>query len=657
MSIAGLTSIGVSGLDAAQFGLTTTGNNIANSGTAGYNRETVGYQEGVGSFAGVGYLGTGVQVSGVNRVYSQFLAAQVNQSQTQYSQLNTYYQQVQQIDNMLGSPTAGLSSSLSNLFAQLQTASSAPGDAATRQTVLGAAQSLATTFQSLSGSLSQLSTSVNGQIGDDVTQVNSYAKQIASLNQAILTAQTSANGAAPNALLDQRDQAVASLNQLVQANVVKASDGSYNVFIGTGQTLVMGQQNFSLKAVPSASDPTQTTIGYQGPSGTTVAVPEGSIAGGALAGLLSFRAQTLNPTQNALGAMALTLADSFNGQNQLGIDLNGQPGGNIFSVAPPTVLANAANSATGGVSATVANAAQLTTSDYTLAYDGTNYTLTRTSDGTTWSGTSLPLKNTNGTYPDGLQLSVTNPLAAGDKFTILPTRDAASSLAVTMTDPSKLALAGAVATAKGSANTGSGAIDAGSVDATYLAAPLSSPVTLTYNGGPPSTLSFSPAGAAVTATVNGTATTYAAGTPVPYTPGTPTQLSFGGITVNLSGAPANGDTFTVSPNTSGVSDSRNGQLLSALQTAKTMAGGTASFTDVYAKLVSDIGSTTSQYQTTSTAQSNLLKQATNAQSSVSGVNMDEEAANLLNYQQMYQANSKVIQIASTLFDTILNLNP
>ncbi|MBU6494058.1 MAG: flagellar hook-associated protein FlgK, partial [Burkholderiales bacterium] len=209
----------------------------------------------------------------------------------------------------------------------------------------------------------------------------------------------------------------------------------------------------------------------------------------------------------------------------------------------------------------------------------------------------------------------------------------------------------------GATNTGSGAIDAGSVDTSYPAAPLSSPVTLTYNSGPPSTLSFAPAGAAVTSTVNGTATTYAAGTPVPYTPGTPTQLSFGGITVNLSGAPANGDTFTISPNASGVSDSRNGQLLSALQTANTMAGGTASFTDVYAKLVSDIGSTTAQYQTTSTAQSNLLKQATNAQSSVSGVNMDEEAANLLSYQQMYQANSKVIQIASTLFDTILNLNP
>ncbi|MBN9117347.1 MAG: flagellar hook-associated protein FlgK, partial [Pandoraea sp.] len=225
-----LINIGMSGLNASQFALNTTGNNISNSGTAGYNRQVVDYTQADSQFAGVGYVGQGVLVSDVSRVYDQFLSNQVNQAQTQYSQLNTYYQQISQINNALGSSTTGLSASMSTFFTNLQTIVTAPNNSATRATVISSAQTLTSMFQSLSGTLSSLRTSVNGNITQATTQINTYAKQIASLNDAILQAQGNGTHTMPNDLLDQRDQAVASLNAIVQTNIVKDTNGSYNVF-------------------------------------------------------------------------------------------------------------------------------------------------------------------------------------------------------------------------------------------------------------------------------------------------------------------------------------------------------------------------------------------------------------------------------------------
>ncbi|WP_281718941.1 flagellar hook-associated protein FlgK [Pandoraea apista] len=658
-----LINIGMSGLNASQFALNTTGNNISNSGTAGYNRQIVNYAQASSQYAGVGYLGQGVLVTDVSRVYDQFLSNQVNQAQTQYSQLNTYYQQISQINNALGSSTTGLSATMSTFFTNLQNIVSAPANSATRATVVSSAQTLTSMFQSLSGTLSTLRNSVNGSITQSTDQINVYAKQIAQLNDAIVQAQANGGGATPNDLLDQRDQAVASLNAIVQTNVVKASDGSYNVFVGNGQSLVTGNSAFQMTTVASTNDPSQLTIAYVTQNGTKVPIPESSITGGSLAGLLSFRSGALTQAQNTLGQIAMSLAGTFNAQNKLGLDLYGQLGGDFFTVPSPTIVANTSNSNGAVLNSTITDASKVTASDYNVTFDGANYTLTRQSDGAKWTagapatpGAPLAFTDSSGkAFDDGFNVTASN-LVAGDSFTIEPTRNAAGNIGVAITDPGKIALAAPILASTPSSNGGSLKTDQGSVDANYLAAPLTSPVTFTFNKNATTGAITLVAPSPMTVTVNGTTTTYAAGDVVPYDATNGAKITLGGMTVNVSGTPADGDKLTIAPNASGATtDNRNGLALSALQNDKTKVGGKDSYASAYANLVSYVGSTTNTYKATSAAQQTLLTQAQTAQQSNSGVSLDEEAANLIKYQQLYQANSKVIQTASQLFDTILQM--
>ncbi|VVE51231.1 flagellar hook-associated protein FlgK [Pandoraea aquatica] len=658
-----LINTGMSGLNAAQFALSTTGNNVANAGTAGYNRQIVDYSQAASQYSGAGYIGTGVLVNDVSRVYSQFLSNQTNQAQTQYSQLNTYYQQISQINNALGSSTTGLSATMSQFFTNLQNIVSAPANSATRATVVSSAQTLASMFQSLSGTLSTLRSSTNASISQSTDQINVYAKQIAQLNDAIVQAQANGGGASPNDLLDQRDQAVASLNAIIQTNVVKAQDGTYNVYVGNGQSLVTGNSAYQLTTMASTNDPSELTIAYVTPNGTKVPVPESSITGGSLAGLLSFRSGALTQAQNSLGQIALSLAGTMNAQNQLGLDLYGQLGGNLFTVPNPTIVANTKNSNGAVLNSTITDASKVTASDYNVTFDGTNYTMTRSSDGAKWTapvpgtpGAPLAFTDSSGNaFNDGFNVTVGNNVA-GDSFTIQPTRNAAGNIGVAITDPGKIALAAPILASTPTTNTGSLKTDQGSVDANYLSNVLTTPVSFTFSKNATTGAITLVAPSPMTVTVNGTTTTYAAGDTVPYDAANGAKITMNGMTVNVSGTPADGDKLTISPNAAGATtDNRNGLALSALQNDKTKVGGKDSYASAYANLVSYVGSTTNTYKATSAAQQTLLTQAKSAQQSNSGVSLDEEAANLIKFQQLYQANSKVIQTASQLFDTILQM--
>lgn len=658
-----LINIGMSGLNASQFALNTTGNNISNSGTAGYNRQQVDTAEMGSQYAGSGFLGKGVLVKDVGRVYDKFLANQVNQSQSQYSQLNSYYQQIAQINNALGSSTTGISASMSKFFTDLQSIVTQPNNSATRATVISSAQTLTSMFQSLSGSISQLRDSVNGSMTQSVEQINTYAKSIAKLNDAIIQAKASGDGSTPNDLLDQRDQAVAKLNELIQTDVVKNDDGSYNVFVGNGQSLVMSTASYQLATVPSQQDASQLTVAYVSPNGTKVPLQESSIAGGSLGGLIAFRAGALTTAQNSLGQVALSLTSTFNQQNKLGLDLHGDAGQDFFSVPSPTVIGNKNNADDSQIKASITDGAKVTTSDYQVSYDGSSYQLTRLDDGETWTAGSSadgePLKFTDldgNQFDEGIAVTV-GKMTKGDSFTIQPTRNAAEGVGVASTDPSRIALAAPIIASAGTNNAGSLKVDQGSVNADYVGNPLTSPVTLTFGRDAATGGTTFVAPSALTVTVNGTDTTYNAGQTVPYdsTQGAAT-ITMNGIVLNVSGNPEVGDTITVNPNTAGaVTDNRNGLALSALQNDKTQVGGSESYASAYSNMVSYVGSTTNQYKATAAAQQTLLQQAQTAQQSMSGVNLDEEAANMIKFQQLYQANSKVIQSASTMFDTILQI--
>lgn len=537
-------SIGQSALTAAQVGAATTGHNIANASTPGYSRQVVVQGAAISQNFGFGFLGQGTVISTVKRVYNEFLANQVQGAQASKSALDSYYAQIKQVDNMLADPEAGLSPALQAFFGSVQTLTTDAASIPARQTVLSNAEALAARIQGMASRLTEIDRGINSQVAGSVEAINTYAEQIARLNDAIGKA-ARATGQPPNDLLDQRDQLVLDLNKEIKTTVVKQGDGDYNVFIGNGQPLVVGTQTSRLFATASPTDPQKIDVAYKASNGDTVYVGDNAFVGGALGGALKFRSESLVAAQNALGRIAIGLAATFNAQHQAGFDLNGAAGGAFFSAGAPVVGPNIANTGTAAISATVVNAGALTTSNYTLRYDGSNYTLTRLADNSSTTFASLPQTI------DGIAIDLTGgAAAAGDNFLIRPTAMGASGFAVTLSDPAGITAADA--------------------------------------------------------------------------PG-------------------------------GVGNNVNALALAALQTANTLANGTTTFQGAYGQLVSAVGNKTRELEVTGKAAGNLLQQATTAHQTESGVNLDEEATNLLRYQQAYQAAAKMMQIAKEMFDLLASL--
>ncbi len=630
-------STGLSGLNAAQAGMATTQHNIANANTPGYSMQRNVQAASSALYTGSGFIGQGTNVSTVQRAYNDFIGNQLLQAQAQASQLSTYQTQITQIDNVLADPNAGLAPAMQNFFNSLQTLSNMPDSIPARQGVLSNAQSLVARFQSISQQLTDVNTSVNGQITNSVSSINSLAQQIAALNQNIVVAQ--GTGQPPNDLMDQRDLMISQLNQQIKASVVKQTDGSYNIFVGNGQPLVVGQKASSLVATPSSSDPTRVDVSYNA-NGVIVPMQQNNLQGGVLGGLVAFREQSLVPAQNALGRIAIGIADSANQQNQLGVDLNGALGGTVFSVGTPYLGAASNNIGNAVLSASITSASALTTSDYTLqATGGGSYTLTRLSDNTVTNLAALPQT------VDGITINLASGASiAGDIYTLRPTANASQTLAVTILDPNKLAAAAPILANSALANLGSGKISNGAVQAP-LNANVQAPVTITFNA------IVLPA-TQPTYTVTGAVPAVAA--PIAYTPGTSIALAYNGWTAQISGTPAAGDVFNVSANAAAVGDNRNALLLAGLQN-QNMFGGTTTLQGAYDQLVGQVANTTQAMTQSSTAQTTMVTQLVQAQQSVSGVNLDEEAANLIRYQRAYQAAGKAIQVANTMFDTLLNL--
>ena len=625
----GLFGIGISGLTAAQTGLVTTGHNIANADTPGFHRQEVLQKNAMPLSAGSGFIGQGVRVDVVRRIYDDFLETQATRAQAQSSYYSTYNSQVSQIDNLLSDPGAGLAPVLQDFFSGVHELAANPGSAPARQAMLSTAETLATRLQSLDGRLREISTGVNVQVESMVVTINTYASEIATLNNRIVAA----NGRPdqpPNDLMDQRDHLVSELNKLVGATSRVAADGNITVSIGTGQTLVSANDAFRLQAVPSRERPGQTDVAYVAGSSTVFLPPQG-LTSGSLGALLAFRAGALTDAQNDLGRVAAGLAQTFNDQHRLGQDINGAMGGDFFGFAGPAVTGYSLNAGTAAIGASIADASALTASDYRLVFTGGAYQLTRLSDNTTTTYAALPQT------VDGVTIQLTGGAPAnGDSFIIQPTAFAARDFRVAIANPNQVAAAAPIRTGSLATNAGTGKISAGVANAVDVN--LRQPVTITFTG--PTTFD-----------VTGVGT----GNPVglAYTPGTP--ITYNGWTVSITGDPAAGDAFNVVSNTGGTADNRNASRLADLQSANTLNGGTTTYQGAYGLLTTSVGNRAREMDISSQAQDAIVQNARASQQSVSGVNLDEEAANLMRYQQAYQASGKVIQVATVLFDTILGL--
>lgn len=630
--------IGVSGLLTAQNQLQTTSHNISNAYTPGFKRQEVMLSTNIPQSLGVGFIGRGVQATTVQRIYSQFLVSQSLQVQTKSQSLDSNYSHIKQLDNMFSEATSGLSPTLQSFFSAIQDVATNPSVVSSRQAMLSNAEALVARFQSMDQHMSQMRENVNTQITSSVAEINSLAGQVAEINHQILLAEGAAGGQPVNDMLDQRDELINQLSKLVNTDTVKQSDGSVNVYIGSGQALVVGSQSLSLQAIASPDNPDNLTIGLI--SGTnTIQLPESQITGGALGGIISFRSISLGSAQNVLGRIAITLAQNFNEQHHLGIDLNGNIGEDFFIVPPPEVTSALTNNPASAITAVISDFSALTTSDYQFSHDGTKYTLTRLSDNSSISTLVSPSVATPLTL-DGVSVTGAT-IFPNERFLIQPTINGAKNIAVNITDTTKIAAAGPNRTSAALSNTGTGTISAGIVNSLPLDPNLQQPLTITFHAPYDGQFDVTGVGTGLPATNQ----VYTAGA----------DVSFNGYTFQIDGNTAAGDIFIITPNTNGSADNRNMLLLGALQTTNTLENGTATYQSAYGQLVSQVGNKTRELEVTSKAQANLLAQTERSIQSISGVNLDEEAANLMRFQQAFQASSKVIEISNSLFDSILRI--
>ncbi|MCM7162291.1 flagellar hook-associated protein FlgK [Enterobacter hormaechei] len=430
----------MSGLSAAQSALNTVSNNISSYNVAGYTRQTTILGASNSTLAGGGWVGNGVYVSGVQREYDAFITNQLRAAQNQSSGLTTRYQQMSKIDDVLSDTTNSLSANLQDFFKSLQTLVSNAEDPAARQTVLGKADGLVNQFKTNDQYLRDQDAQVNTAISTSVDQINNYAKQIANLNDQISRLTGVGAGASPNELLDQRDQLVSELNKIVGVDVTVQDSGTYNISIANGYTLVQGSNASQLAAVKSSADPARTTIAYVDAAAGNVEISEKQITTGSLGGLLTFRSQDLDQARNTLNQMALAFADAMNTQHQAGFDANGDKGGKLFDFGSPAVLSNGKNTGSASVTATMTDSTKVQATNYKVEYNGTDWTITRLSDNTSF--TAKPDASRNLSF-DGLNVKISGSANNKDSFIVKPVNDVIVNMDVAISDESKLAMASA----------------------------------------------------------------------------------------------------------------------------------------------------------------------------------------------------------------------
>ena len=664
MTISSLLNIGQRALMANYAALQVTGNNVANANTPGYSRQSVELATAFSQQTGAGFFGKGVDVTTVSRAHDEFLTREAATSASLAAADEARSRQLQQLETVFRTGEDGIGHSAQQLFNAFVDVSNKPQDSAARQVVLARVGDLAARIRAASDQIDSQQAGIAQDLRVAVQSINALTARIASLNRSIANAQ--GTGHAPNDLLDQRETAIAELSKIAQVTTVAAADGTVGVFLGGGQKLVLGGDFTPLTTVPDPFDPAKVQIGIN-EGGTTRAFPDGFIAGGAVAGLLRVQNHDLPDARGLLGQLASAIAGSLNEQQARGIDL-GQPAGPgapLLSIGAASVAPSSNNALAGGVpvasyingsgarvssvSITVVATSELQPSDYELVADPAlpagSYRLTRLSDNTTQTVTS-------GDVVDGFRIDIVAPApAARDRFLLQPVTPSIRSIARALDDPRGIAAASPVTATVAAANTGSAAVASLAAVSASLNPNLTATITFTDDLG---NYSYSLVDTtAALPTVNGTGT-WLAGQPI----------ALNGFALQLSGVPKSGDALVVAKTTVPAGNNGNANALLALRDAalvgqRALGAGVVApgvnFTDAYAAALAAIGVRVQSAGLAADQSAAVASDAKTAVAEKAGVNLDEEAARLIQYQQSYQAAARILQVAQSVFDTLLRV--
>lgn len=655
----GFLGTGVSGLQAAQQQLNTTSHNIANVNTEGYSRQQAILQTRDAADAGAVFIGQGVNVVQTRRIFDAILINSNRDNISSFSEQDVLFTRSSRVDALLSDPEVGISAMMQEFFGAVNDMNINPSLDGPRQVVLSSAELLAAQFNNFSRELNKEIDLVNQTINVIVEEVNTLTQGIADLSAAILSASSANDTSPPNDLLDRRDKALNELAELVSiTTVTEESNGleRLNVMAGNGLPLVIGGVASTLASSTSSEDPTRQD--FRLTTGNTSTTVNNGVNGGRLGGLMNYRDNLVNSSLNQIGIVALGLQSTFNDQHQLGVDLNGALGGLFFGDINSTtavdnrVIENSDNTGNENLGANIVDVNALVDSNYQVTYDGANYNVIRESD----LASLGPFAALPATI-DGFELvSLSGAPAVGDRYMITPTRRAAEEFSVNIADITEIAAAQPVNGQASTTNTGSGEIRDVTILDTTTTTTFATAGVLT----PEITIQFDPA-VANQYTIVPTNPASAALGPFVFTPGQDNTITISDIPAGtpaayeivLGGQPGLGDQFNFDYNGSGIGDNRNGLRLSNLETTKTLNGGFSSYNDAYGALVSDIGSFTREARINAQVSEDLLAQSETSILETSGVNLDEEAANLIRFQQAYQAAAQIISIAGSVFDTLI----
>lgn len=619
---------GLSGLQAFQRALDATSQNIANSNTEGYVRQRADFSTRESSLVGDVWVGSGVAVGRVRRVVNDFLADQSRTAQSSAARMEVFASQSARVANLLGNASGGLSSSLQRLQNAIEGVATEPASIAARQVMLGELQGTVAQLRSLDGRLRDFETEANGQIAAEVTAIDGLASGLAAMNREIAAAKASSGGV-PNELMDERDRLLDKLAGKVALRFVPNQDGTVNVLVGQGQTLVLGDVAARVALQPDPTDVARQRVVLRTDGGTVDVT--GSLTGGAIGGLVEFRSQVLDGARNELGRIGTVLAAALNDQHVKGIDLTGAPGGALLSVGAPQAIVPATNDGALTAGVTLADPRALTGADYQLSWSGSAWAARRLDTGATVPMTGDGSAGSPFVF-DGLSVEVTGTPALGDRVLLRPTREAVQSMAVQVGIPARIAAALPVRASAAVGNTGAASVSALEVqdpahpdlrDAVSLSFPTAT--TVSIDGGPAQ----------------------------PWAPGQ--AIDHNGWRLRIAGQPAAGDAFTVGDNGAGRGDNRNALQLSETLRGPLLESGTVSLADAATRLVSGVGNITQQAERNQDVQQLVYQESVKQRQGISGVNLDEEAANLLRYQQAYQASAQVIRAANEVFRMLIDI--
>lgn len=618
---------GKSALFAFKRALATTSHNISNVNTEGYSRQRVDLVSVADGSKGGLSVGAGVRVASIQRMGDQFASARVQSAVSEHSQQEVHHSMASRMDNIVAADSMSVSPALSDFFSALHDANSDPSSSASREVLIDSADKLASRFRALHEQLNDAQTEVNDRTREAINSVDEYAQSISALNQQLVGLRGTGNSQASSDLLDQRDKLVTDLSALISVDTVEQENGALNVYMGKGIALVVnsGAQRVSTVRDDTYPDRLNIQIG----EGNTAQIVQTELQGGVVGGLNEFVNETLHPTMQELGHIALGIADKLNETHKLGFDINGEPGGNLFEISNPQVYTSSNNAGSANLFASINDVSALEATDYLVRFDGANFTATRNSDGTETTGT-IPLS------VDGMRFNVTGVPVAGDTFVVSATGRAAADMEAIVTNPEKLALSGQLTTSSSIQNLGEARISTATVTDPE-AISLTVPVEITFTDDNTYDVVETNSG-----TVLSSANTYISGD----------TISVNGWEVTINGQARSGDVHQIGPNTTGRGNNANG--LSLAETQNELAiGGSLTFNDAYGSLVARIGSKTSSALSRTNALEVLKNSAIDRQQSVQGVSLDEEAVDLTRYQQAYQASAQVISVADTLFQSIL----